>query len=374
MKKLSKDEHEIYARHFALPGFVEKKQLMLKDARVLVIGAGGLGSPCLLYLAGAGVGKIGIVDGDKISVSNLPRQVLYNYKSVGLEKTQQAKERITNINPYVDVSTYDMFLNSDNIEDIFYQYEIIVDCTDNFDTKYLIDKTCEKMKKPLVYSSIFQFEGQISVFHYGKNTECNISYRDLFPAPPSQEFRESCNDAGVIGTLPGILGTLQANEVIKIITGIGEVLNGKLLIFDAISCRSSLLKLKKRALRKTGECSQTKMYSAGKSTEINAVDIMQWYVERREFVLLDVRESEERDIVSLGGTHIPLRQLSKSSHLLERNLPLIIYCKSGMRSRRAVMYLSEEGFTNVMNLSGGIVSLNEADLATLQGFAKGDMR
>ncbi|WJV57586.1 HesA/MoeB/ThiF family protein [Pectobacteriaceae bacterium C111] len=250
MLNLSKGENEIYARHFSLPGFTQDKQLLLKQAKVLVIGAGGLGSPCMLYLAGAGVGKIGIVDGDQVTVSNLPRQVLYDFKSVGFEKSQQAKERISRLNPYIEIDIFNKFLSTENIEEIFSQYEIIVDCTDNFDAKYLIDETCEKMKKSLVYSSIFQFEGQVSVFHYSEDKENHIGYRDLFPEPPSKEFRESCNDAGVIGTLPGVLGTLQANEVIKMITGIGDVLSGKVLIFDALSCRSSLLKLKKKSSAK----------------------------------------------------------------------------------------------------------------------------
>jgi molybdopterin/thiamine biosynthesis adenylyltransferase/rhodanese-related sulfurtransferase len=374
MLNLTKGEHEIYARHFSLPGFSEEKQLLLKKAKVLVIGAGGLGSPCMLYLAGAGVGKIGIVDGDQVSVSNLPRQVLYDFKSVGLEKSQQAKERISSLNPYIDISVYDKFLSSENIENIFSQYEIIVDCTDNFNAKYLINDTCEKMKKTLVYSSIFQFEGQISVFHYNQNIESNIGYRDLFPEPPSKEFRESCNDAGVIGTLPGVLGTLQANEVIKIITGIGEVLSGKILIFDALSCRSSLLKLKKRELKKPVIHSQPDTTLVERVGEISAADVMQWYTEGREFALLDVRESEERDTISLGGRHIPLPRLSESLHVLDRNLPLVIYCKSGVRSRLAVMYLLDEGFTNVMSLMGGMISITDVNLSSLQGFDVSSMR
>ncbi|WP_432324127.1 ThiF family adenylyltransferase [Yersinia enterocolitica] len=374
MLNLSKGEQEIYSRHFSLPGFSEEKQLLLKKAKVLVIGAGGLGSPCLLYLAGAGVGKIGIVDGDQVSVSNLPRQVLFDFRSVGLEKSQQAKKRIHTLNPYIDIYTYNEFLSTDNIEIIFSQYEIIVDCTDNFDTKYLIDETCQKMNKPLVYSSIFQFEGQVSVFHYNNDVDSNIGYRDLFPEPPSKEFRESCNDAGVIGTLPGVLGTLQANEVIKIITGIGDVLSGKVLIFDALSCRSSLLKLKKRELKKPVIYCQADTTLVEKVGEISATDVMQWYTEGREFALLDVRESEERETISLGGRHIPLPRLSESLHVLDRNLPLIIYCKSGVRSRRAVMYLLDEGFTNVMSLMGGVISITDVNLSSLQGFDESSAR
>lgn len=367
MLNLSKGENEIYARHFSLPGFTEDKQLLLKKAKVLVIGAGGLGSPCVLYLAGAGVGKIGIVDGDKVSVSNLPRQVLYDFNSVGFEKSQQAKERISRLNPYIEIDIFNQYLSTENIEDIFSQYEIIVDCTDNFDTKYLIDATCEKMKKPMVYSSIFQFEGQLSVFHYSEDREKHIGYRDLFPAPPSKEFRESCNDAGVIGTLPGVLGTLQANEVIKMITGIGDVLSGKVLIFDALSCRSSLLKLKKRVQQRSTSHPQSDATAVEITTEVSAADLRQWYAAGRDFVLLDVRDSEERDIISLGGQHIPLSRLPASLHILDRSLPLVIYCKSGIRSRRAAMFLLEDGFTNAVSLKGGVISLSAADLSSLLG-------
>ncbi|EKC2263095.1 HesA/MoeB/ThiF family protein [Salmonella enterica] len=292
MLYLSEGEREIYSRHFSLPGFSEEKQILLKKAKILVIGAGGLGSPCLMYLAGAGVGTIGIVDGDQISISNLPRQVIYDFKSAGFGKAQQAKLRITHLNPYVNVNTYDDFLTPENVAGIFSQYEIVIDCTDNFDAKYLIDDTCKKLNKPLVYSSIFQFEGQISVFHYNRNTECDIGYRDLFPEPPRKEFRENCSEAGVIGTLPGVLGTLQANEVIKIITGLGKVLSGKLLIFDALSCQTSLLRLKKRTQKQTVLKKQHDMLSGVKNTEISVDDVMQWYAEDRDFVLLDVRESE----------------------------------------------------------------------------------
>lgn len=374
MLNLSKGENEIYARHFSLPGFTADKQLLLKQAKVLVIGAGGLGSPCMLYLAGAGVGKIGIVDGDQVSVSNLPRQVLYDFKSVGLDKSQQAKERISRLNPYIEIDIFNKFLSTENIEEIFSKYEIIVDCTDNFDAKYLIDETCEKMKKPLVYSSIFQFEGQVSVFHYSEDRENYIGYRDLFPEPPSKEFRESCNDAGVIGTLPGVLGTLQANEVIKMITGIGDVLSGKVLIFDALSCRSSLLKLKKRIQQRSTSHPQSDVIAVEITTEVSAADLNQWYTEGRNFVLLDVRESEEREIISLGGQHIPLPRLSASLHNLDRSLPLVVYCKSGIRSRRAVMFLLEEGFTNAVSLAGGVISISAADLSSLQGFNMSGMR
>src|SRR5476649_2583807 len=354
MLNLSKGENEIYARHFSLPGFTADKQLLLKQAKVLVIGAGGLGSPCMLYLAGAGVGKIGIVDGDQVSMSNLPRQVLYDFKSVGLDKSQQAKERISRLNPYIEIDVFNKFLSTENIEEIFSQYE--------------------KMKKPFVYSSIIQFEGQVSVFHYSEDRENYIGYRDLFPEPPSKEFRESCNDAGVIGTLPGVLGTLQANEVIKMITGIGDVLSGKVLIFDALSCRSSLLKLKKRVQQRSTSHPQSDVIAVEITTEVSAADLNQWYTEGRNFVLLDVRESEEREIISLGGQHIPLPRLSASLHNLDRSLPLVVYCKSGIRSRRAVMFLLEEGFTNAVSLAGGVISISAADLSSLQGFNMSGMR
>lgn len=373
MSFLSDSEHDFYARHFALPGFSEEKQMLLKQAKVLVIGAGGLGSPCLLYLSGAGVGTIGIADGDRISISNLPRQVIYDFKSVGLSKSLQAKNRIQQLNPHISVNTYDDFLNRSNIESVLSRYDIIIDCTDNFDAKYLMDEVCEKLNKPLVYASLFQFEGQISVFHYTKNTEPDIGYRDLFPAPPRKSFRESCNDAGVIGTLPGIIGTLQANEVIKIITGTGDVLAGKVLIFDALSCQQRILKLKKRkqngiAVKDNNELSEDE------KKEISVKEMMQWHRESRNFSLLDIRSTEERNSISLGGQHIPLNYLSERLNTIERKHPLVIYCKSGKRSQRAVMYLMEEGFSNVMSLSGGIISMTSSDIESLYSPHEYDIR
>ncbi|TVU78465.1 hypothetical protein FQP87_03705 [Vibrio tasmaniensis] len=363
--KLSKVEIKYYSRHFSLPKFSEEKQLSLKKSRVLVIGAGGLGSPCILYLSGAGVGTIGIIDGDKISVSNLPRQVIYDFKSIELNKAEQATERASNLNPYIKINTYSSFLNSNNIEGIFSGYDIVVDCTDNFSTKFLIDETCEKMKKTLVYSSIFQFEGQVSVFHLDTNKGCNFGYRDLFLEPPSKEFQENCNDAGVVGTLPGILGTLQANEVIKIITGLGDILNGKVLVFDALSCRSSLLTLKKRK-KKNAQIMLPKGLSLDETKlDINVNDLIKLYSDNQEFVLIDVRDSEEREISSIGGQHIPIKRLPENLSNIRKDLPIVIYCKTGIRSKRAVMYLIDENFSNVMSLQGGIMNITDSNITSL---------
>lgn len=362
MNLLSENEKEFYLRHFSLPGFDVSAQLKIKNARVLVIGSGGLGVPCLLYLAGAGVGHIGIVDSDIISASNLPRQVLFDYQSIGESKVEHAARRISSLNPFINVKTYNVILNVINADDIVSHYDIVVDCTDNFDAKYLINDVCEKKRTPLVYASIFQYEGQLAVFHHGKTAETTLSYRDLFPHPPQSGLRENCSDAGVLGVLPGILGTMQAGEVIKIITGIGDVLNDSVMIYDSLSNRSSLLRLKKRGHTVINT-------SCNESDEIESVTFSQLVslkTQHGDLLLLDVREPAERNVISIGGMHIPLRDLPTRIADLPEDQLIVCYCKSGSRSKRAILFLQDQGFTRIVNLSGGIMGLTQTEKQNLR--------
>ena len=367
MRQLSSHEKEYYLRHFSLPGFDLQTQLKLKNSKVLVIGSGGLGAPCLQYLAGAGVGNIGIVDSDIISVSNLPRQILFEYENIGENKVDHAARRIKSLNPFVNVQTFCTHINIENADKILSGYDVIVDCTDNFDAKYLINDICEIKQIPLVYASIFQFEGQLAVFHHGQNKETRLSYRDLFPEPPQSELRENCSDAGVLGVLPGILGTMQAGEVIKLISGIGKVLNDSVMIYDSLSNQSSLLKLKKRVrtVINTNNPEYVEVESIVYSELIKLKDNLV------NMLLLDVRELEEREITSIGGMHIPLRDVPSRINELPKDKLIVCYCKSGSRSKRAILFLKEKGFSRVVNLAGGVMGLTHSEKKFLNNLGGG---
>lgn len=368
MESLTNNEKEYYLRHFSLPGFDVTAQLKIKTARVLIIGSGGLGAPCLLYLAGAGVGYIGIVDADLISASNLPRQVLFDYRSIGESKVEHAARRITALNPFIQVETYPVFLHKKNAADIIGCYDIVVDCTDNFDAKYLINDVCEEKRTPLVYASIFQYEGQLAVFHHGHNAETVLSYRDLFPEPPQAGLRENCSDAGVLGMLPGILGTMQAGEVIKIITGIGDVLTDSVMIYDSLSNRSSLLRLRKR-----GRAVINPGYDKpGNIESINFNQLVSMKKRNCGVFLLDVREQAEREVISIGGVHIPLRELPTRLAELPREQQIVCYCKSGSRSKRDILFLQDQGFPHVLNLTGGIMGLTQSEKQNLREWDEQD--
>ncbi|AHK19008.1 molybdenum cofactor biosynthesis protein MoeB [Yersinia similis] len=364
MSHLSVSEQEYYLRHFSLPGFDEKMQLKLKAARVLVIGSGGLGAPCLLYLAGAGIGHIGIADHDVISASNLPRQVLFSHQNIGESKAILAAKRLSALNPFIDIEVNHERVNAVNAKGLLRQYDIVVDCTDNFETKYLINDICDELQKPLVYASIFQFEGQLAVFHYRGTTGTSLSYRDLFPAPPQAEFRENCSDAGVLGVLPGILGTMQAGEVLKIVTGMGDVLCDRVMTYDALSNRSSLLRLKPRISIQVSElAAQTEALE-----NISFSHLIRMKSSVPSLILLDVREQAERESVSIGGVHIPLRELPERLEELPQALPIVCYCKSGSRSQRAILFLQEQGFSRVFSLKGGVMGLTPHERNQLQEF------
>jgi len=367
--QLSNEEILRYSRHLIIPEVGLSGQKKLKAARVLMIGAGGLGSPLGLYLAAAGIGKIGIVDFDVVDLTNLQRQVLHSTQDVGRPKLDSARETLNGINPNVELETYEERLSSENALRIFSDYDVIVDGTDNFPTRYLVNDACVLLGKPNVYGSILRFDGQVSVFD-AKRGPC---YRCLYPAPPPPGLVPSCAEGGVLGVLPGIIGSLQALEVIKLILGEGEPLIGRLVLFDALKFKFRELKLRKNpGCRICGEnptinslidyeqfCgiapkpAQTEEVGDNK-TEVT-VDELKTKLDRGDDVfILDVREPQEYDIVNIGGYLIPLSTLPKRFSELDPSKEIVVHCKSGGRSARAVEFLRKNGFKNVKNLVGGI--------------------
>lgn len=370
---LSKEETARYSRHLLLHEIGLSGQEKLKQSKVLIIGAGGLGCPILLYLAGAGVGSIGIVDFDKVEESNLQRQILYGVSSIGKLKAEEAKKYLSNLNPLITITSYPLRLTNETALNLFPDYDIIVDGSDNFATRYLVNDTCVLLNKPLVYGSIYKFEGQVSVFNY-KNTE-NVkgpTYRCLFPTPPSPESAPNCSETGVLGVLPGITGTLQANEVIKIITGAGQVLSGKLLIFNALNMQFTSINIKrneelansfpssKEAFLKTDYdyfCGSKKESSTNKIKKITVDELHQLISNNAGIQLLDVREVAEQPEVSiLKDIHIPLGEINKHPEKIDKEKKVIVFCRSGVRSMKAIQILEKEfGFKNLYNLEGGIM-------------------
>ncbi|HMY37322.1 MAG TPA: molybdopterin-synthase adenylyltransferase MoeB, partial [bacterium] len=320
MYGLTTEELARYNRHLILKEFGLEGQQKLKSAKVLVIGAGGLGAPCLLYLTAAGVGTIGIVDFDTVDASNLQRQVLYTVDDVGKPKADTAAHRLKQLNPSVHFNTHREKLTSANALDIIRSYDIIADGSDNFQTRYLVNDACVLLNKPLIYASIFQFEGQVSVFNYtDPSGTLGPNYRDLFPTPPPPGMVPSCAEGGVLGVLPGIIGSMQASEAIKVITGIGTPLSGKLFLWNALTFESRTMKFKRDPANPINGLQQTitalidyevfcGISEPEKQTggEISPAELKHWIDTGKDFQLIDVRESFEYGICNLGGTLIPL--------------------------------------------------------------------
>jgi len=371
LPELTGDEVRRYSRHLIMPEVGVEGQRKIKAAKVLCVGAGGLGSPAALYLAAAGVGTLGLIDFDTVDFSNLQRQVLYSTSDVGRPKLQAAAERLQGLNPNVKVVAHETMLNSSNALEIFKHYDIIVDGADNFPTRYLVNDACVLLGKPNVYGSIFRFDGQVSIFAT-KNGPC---YRCLYPEPPPPGLVPSCAEGGVLGVLPGVVGTIQATEAIKLIIQGGEPLIGRLLLFDALQMKFRALKLQKD--RECPVCGDnptvTKLIdyelfcgitpavkAADKGTvapELEAtVDDLKERLDNGDVFLLDVREPREYDIARIeGSTLIPLGELPKRMDELPRGADIIVHCKSGVRSAKAVNLLRENGFDRVQNLKGGIL-------------------
>jgi len=371
---LSKDERRRYARHLTLPEVGLDGQRKLKAASVLIVGAGGLGAPLGLYLAAAGVGTIGIVDFDTVEESNLQRQVIHSTRGVGGSKARSAAQRIGELNPFVRTVLHEERLTSANAMEILRRYDVVVDGTDNFPTRYLTNDACVLLGKPNVHGSVYRFEGQATVF----DARVGPCYRCLFPEPPPPGAVPSCEEGGVLGVLPGLIGMVQATETIKLVTGIGETLVGRLLVFDALEMRFRELKLRKdpscpvcgerptvtelidyeafcgvtqRGAQRNGDAG-----AAGPNTDLTPSDLAAKLDRGERFELVDVREDYELDIAKLPYTKwIPMAELPGRVGELDPGVETVVYCRSGSRSGRAVDFLRHQGFANARNLIGGIL-------------------
>ena len=367
----TREELARYNRHIIIPGFGEEGQKKLKAAKVLIIGSGGLGSPALLYLTAAGVGTIGIVDFDVVDDSNLQRQVIFDIREIGKPKVEAAKRRLEALNPHTRFILHNTHLNSGNALDIIKDYDVVADGTDNFPTRYLVNDATLILDKPNIYGSIFQFEGQVSVFNYvNSKGERGPNYRDLYPTPPPPGLVPSCAEGGVLGVLPGIIGSLQALEVIKVITGIGEPLSGRFYTFDALNFESRTFNIKRRDDNPVNGKNPTihelidyeqfcgmRAVEEKPAKEITAKDLYDWQVKGKKFKLIDVREPSEYKIVQIGGTLIPLSTISEHADDIPNDMDVVFLCKSGIRSLKAIKELEEKfAFNNLYNLKGGILA------------------
>ena len=365
---LNNDEILRYSRHLIMPEVGMEGQQKLKAARVLCIGAGGLGSPLALYLAAAGVGTLGIVDFDVVDYTNLQRQIIHSTADVGRKKLESATEKLKGINPFLELRTFETKLTSENALELFRDFDIIADGTDNFPTRYLVNDACVLTGKPNVYGSIFRFEGQASVFA----TEEGPCYRCLYPEPPPPGLVPSCAEGGVLGILPGLVGVIQATEVIKLILGKGEPLIGRLLLVDALG-----MKFRELKLRKNPDCpvcgthpTVTKLIDYNqfcgirgeeKPVEAAIPEMQVEELKRRldagdDLFVLDVREPHEYQICNLNGYLIPLNELPKRINELDSSREIVAHCKMGGRSAKAVQFLRQAGFQKVHNLKGGITA------------------
>jgi sulfur-carrier protein adenylyltransferase/sulfurtransferase len=369
---LSKEEILRYSRHLIMPEVGMDGQLKLKNAKVALIGTGGLGAPLGMYLAAAGIGRIGLVDFDVVDFTNLQRQVIHGTKDVGRKKLDSAADTMLDINPYVEIDRHEVALTSENALGILKNYDIVVDGTDNFPTRYLVNDACVLLGKPNVYGSIFRFEGQATVFAY----EGGPCYRCLYPEPPPPGLVPSCAEGGVLGILPGTIGLIQATETVKLILGIGEPLVGRLLLYDALAMRFRELKL-----RRNPECpvcgdhptiTQLIDYQefcgipnqqhepAAAEGDIDPVEVKAKIDRADPFVLIDVREPHEYQICNIPQAKlIPLGDLPKRVNELDSAAEIIAHCKSGMRSAKAVEFLKQSGFRKVRNMKGGILAWSD---------------
>jgi len=370
---LSNEEILRYSRHLIMPEVTMEGQKKLKAARVLCVGTGGLGSPLALYLAAAGVGTLGLVDFDVVDYTNLQRQVLHYTSDVGRLKLDSAIDKLNAINPFVDIKRFDTYLNSQNAREIFSGFDIIADGTDNFATRYLVNDACVLSGKPNVYASIFRFEGQASIFA----TEAGPCYRCLYPEPPPPGLVPSCAEGGVLGVLPGLLGVIQATEVIKLILGVGEPLIGRLVLVDALAMRFRELRVRKNpecpvcganpAVKELIDYNQFcgirgeegEAQTSDKIPEIQPEELKRRLDAKEDIFVLDVREPHEYQIVNIHGHLIPLGDLPKRVHELDSSREIVVHCKSGARSAKAVDFLRQSGFKRATNLTGGILAWAE---------------
>ena len=361
---LTSEEIRRYARHLNLPQFGKETQQKLKDSKVLVVGTGGLGAPILQYLTAAGIGTIGVVDFDVVDQSNLQRQVLFSTSDVGNPKTTTAINKLKDQNPNVDFIEHQVTLSSSNALEILEEYDVVVDGTDNFPTRYLVNDACVLLNKPYVYASIYQFEGQVSVFNYQEGP----NYRDLFPTPPPPGLVPSCAEGGVLGVLPGIIGSIQASEAIKVVAGIGEPLSGKLFLFDALDFTTRKLNIRKdpenpisgdnRTITKLIDYDEFCGLKIENDMQTITVEELKELKDKgEEFTLIDVREEHEYEDANLDGILIPLGSILDHLDQIPKEGNVIMQCRSGGRSGNAIKLLEQrEGYTNLKNLEGGILA------------------
>lgn len=362
IEMLNEKEIHRYSRHILLDKVGLQGQEKLKSAKVLVVGAGGLGCPVLQYLTAAGVGTIGIIDFDSVDETNLQRQILFTTQDIGKNKALAAQEHLALLNPFITIQTFPERLTNQNALELFQKFDVIVDGTDNFSTRYLVNDACVITEKPLVYGSIYKFEGQVTVFNY-KN---GPSYRCLFPEPPKVGSVPNCSQIGVIGVLPGLIGTQQANETIKIILEIGTVLSGKLLIYDALSGSSTSINI----MRSEEQISKTKAMKANFASfnydifcgieTISSVDIEEFknLLQSENIQVVDVRDEWEQPRVNeLNALIAPLDDLDNFVNKIDRNKKVVVVCQRGARSMQAILHLKKEyGFINLINLDGGLLN------------------
>ena len=362
---LNQDEIRRYSRHLVMPEVGREGQERLKVARILVVGTGGLGSPVAMYLAAAGIGKLGLVEFDRVEESNLQRQVLFGQSDIGRPKIEVAQARLREINPLIEVTTHPTRIDSSNAMTLLTDYDLVVDGSDNFPTRYLVNDACVLTGKPYIYGSIFRFEGQISVF-WGAQGPC---YRCLFPEPPPPGLVPSCAEGGVLGVLPGIIGSLQANEAIKLVLGIGESLVGRLLVFDALTVRFREMRLQKNAdcpvcsaeptvtglIDYEAFCGLDQVESEADEINITVSQLQRRQEQGRRPLLVDVRTPREWQVCRLDGAQLlPLHELTGRWQELDGEQEIVVYCHHGHRSARAVEFLRRAGLKHVRNLTGGI--------------------
>jgi molybdopterin/thiamine biosynthesis adenylyltransferase/rhodanese-related sulfurtransferase len=383
---LSSEERTRYSRHLLLPQMGEEGQLRLKQASVLVVGAGGLGSPTLTYLAAAGIGRLGIVDFDRVDATNLHRQVLFTSQDVGRKKLDAARDHLAELNPLIQIELHDGRLTSENALDIISRYDLVLDGTDNFATRYLVNDACVLSGKPNVYASIYRFDGQVSVF----GAPGGPCYRCVFPEPPPPGSVPSCAEGGVLGVLPGVLGTLQATEAIKYIAGLGEPLTGRLLVVDALSmtfknllihrdpdcavcgerptiqalidyelfCEGSISTETEFAHAKDLNTRANSMFFGPSTPSISVKELQEKKKSNEDFLLLDVRQPEEQQIADIGGTLVPMDQLADRLEDIRsyKGKDIVVMCRTGSRSAFVVDWLQKQGVERVYNLDGGIAA------------------
>lgn len=372
MHNLTASELQRYSRHLVLRDFGVERQMKLRNAKILVVGAGGLGCPALLYLAAAGVGTIGIIDSDNLEVSNLQRQVLYTVDDLGQNKARAAANRLRRMNPHVEFVVYEERLTSSNAREIIGSFDLVIDGTDNFPTRYLINDACVLLNRPFVYGSILEFEGQASVFNVRKSDGTfSANYRDLFPEPPAPDTVPNCEQAGVLGVLPGLIGCIQAGEAIKIVADLGEPLIDRLLIVDSATMEHTMIRIvNHQAREKIKDLIDYDDFcgiNAGKNKSLNdktdsmkevtVQELKEMMDSKADFQLIDVREPHEYDICNLEGELIPMSDIPNNVDKISRDKKVVIHCRSGKRSGDMLLWLEKNhGFTNLYNLKGGVLA------------------